>query len=66
MCDRLGVATHVCKTSPTTYIFVLDSPICTSVPIDLSIFMRGHVSDGGSRFLHFSTGDFFAVGGWPP
>jgi len=66
VCDRLGVATHVCKTSPTAYIFVLDSPICTSVAVDLSMFMSCHVSDGATSFLHFSTGDFFAVGGWPP
>jgi hypothetical protein len=66
VCDRLGVATHVCKSDPTTYVIVLDSPICTPVPIDLSLFISCHVSDGGGSFLHFSTGDFFAVGSWPP
>ncbi len=62
-CDRVGVATSVCKFSPTGYAIVAAAPgVSAAAPIDLSVFISCHVSDaGGTSFLHFSTGDFFAT-----
>jgi len=67
ICTRHGLPMTVCKYSPTGYAFIADPFVCVPVPVDLSMFISCHVSDsGGSSFLHFSTGDFFAVGSWPP
>ncbi len=68
VCDRLGAASTVCKFSPTGYAFILSTPgisATAAAPIDVTTFISCHVSDGAA-FLHFSTGDFFAVGSWPP
>ena len=66
VCTRSGISTTVCKYSATGYAFVVDVPVCTTVPIDVSMFISCHVSDGAGTFLHFSTGDYFAIGSWPP
>jgi hypothetical protein len=70
VCDRLGVATSVCKYGPMGYAFIVTPPGISApaaAPIDLTLFISCHVSSGGgTSFLHFSTGDFFLVGSWPP
>ena len=68
VCDRSGVSTTACKYSPTGYAFIVAPPGVSTpagAPIDVTTFISCHVSDGVS-FIHFSTGDFFAMGSWPP
>jgi hypothetical protein len=70
VCERSGVVTTVCKYSPTGYAFIVAPPgisASAAAPVDLSAFISCHVTDvPGTTFLHFATGDFFAVGSWPP